>query len=211
MAVTANIALFSTLRIYALWQGSPARWPFSVAVLVLGLVPVGTNIYGWTQTSFEYVRLPVLSSCEEWTDLTDNVGNLRLPHEVLRHRVRRARACPHVGEVAEPVPGDAQAWPPRVCVCSLASRWNAVLYSAPRDERPRAPHLRERPEPGRRLRERLRTISTAAPRTALHAQPAPARRAARRRGERRAAPLALLAALPRPDGFPREYRGAARG
>lgn len=78
MAAVAVISLFSALRVYALWQASSARYAYAAVVLMLGLVPVWTNIYLWTRTSIEYVELPLFSTCTTWSALPDKTNNALL-------------------------------------------------------------------------------------------------------------------------------------
>lgn len=52
-------AVFSALRVYAHWNSSQMQYVFPTAVLVLGMVPVGTNIVshpsiGHVVTSYSY-------------------------------------------------------------------------------------------------------------------------------------------------------------
>lgn len=63
--------VFSALRVYALWQGSRMRYVFLAIVLILGVVPVGTNIvhrtfmiYASIFTNFDLV--PMGMYCTHW-------------------------------------------------------------------------------------------------------------------------------------------------
>ena len=66
------------------------------------------------------VRLALLGPRRSLTSLLERSP---LPYEVLRHCIRCACARAHVGKVVEPVPRDAQAGTPGVCIGSPALRW----------------------------------------------------------------------------------------
>ncbi|EKM56356.1 uncharacterized protein PHACADRAFT_91681, partial [Phanerochaete carnosa HHB-10118-sp] len=51
--------VFSALRVYALWQGSPMKYVCLAAPLILGVVPVGTNIPAF----LIFTLLIVISMC----------------------------------------------------------------------------------------------------------------------------------------------------
>lgn len=61
-ASLAEIALFSGLRVYALWHDSRFRHLLCVMVLLLGCIPIGTNIFGWSRMRARYEG-PPFSTC----------------------------------------------------------------------------------------------------------------------------------------------------
>ncbi|GJE98350.1 hypothetical protein PsYK624_145780 [Phanerochaete sordida] len=80
----AQIALFSGLRVYALWHDSRFRYVLLAVVLVLGCVPIGTNIFGWTRMQSQWEG-PPFSTCLYITHVSK-----RLNYIALRHQGQRA-------------------------------------------------------------------------------------------------------------------------
>ncbi|EKM56299.1 uncharacterized protein PHACADRAFT_207577 [Phanerochaete carnosa HHB-10118-sp] len=71
---TAQVSLFSALRVYALWQGSWMRYVYLVVVLMLGLVPIGTNIFKWTHTVLSFLNTPQVIECIDSTNISLKLG-----------------------------------------------------------------------------------------------------------------------------------------
>ncbi|GJE98324.1 hypothetical protein PsYK624_145520 [Phanerochaete sordida] len=210
MGAVAVVSIFSALRVYALWQGSRARWPFAFTVLLLGLVPVWTNIYGWTRTSVEYAELPILSTCATWTTVPTGLNNAALSDQKLRHCFGRGRPRADVGQVAESIPRNAPAQARLVRLSCSAARWHGVFPSPACAEHPATRNVLDRSCRRRRIRNRVPAIVASPACAALHAEPAPAWPARRRRDVRCRALLALLRQLPRAVRLPRKHRRAAR-
>ncbi|EKM56266.1 uncharacterized protein PHACADRAFT_207547 [Phanerochaete carnosa HHB-10118-sp] len=70
MIITALTSAFSALRVYALWQGSMAKHVFPAIVFLLGVFPVGTNIFSWIRTTTAYEDLPPLPTCTSFTNIS---------------------------------------------------------------------------------------------------------------------------------------------
>lgn len=58
IASTALVAIFSALRVYALWRDSRFRHLLTVIVFLLSAVPVATNIFGMSRTVAANLVLP---------------------------------------------------------------------------------------------------------------------------------------------------------
>ncbi|GJE96339.1 hypothetical protein PsYK624_125330 [Phanerochaete sordida] len=70
LIVTALIALFPTLRVYAFWKDSKIRYLFPTLICVLGLVPVATNSFVLARTAVVYEETPYFSGCAYMTDIS---------------------------------------------------------------------------------------------------------------------------------------------
>ncbi|EKM56360.1 uncharacterized protein PHACADRAFT_207614 [Phanerochaete carnosa HHB-10118-sp] len=83
LALTAVIAVFSALRVYALWHGSRIQYIFPAIVLMLGLVPVGTNIFGWVHTVAAFLDNPPFTSCEFYINVPPKLNSDVIAADVL--------------------------------------------------------------------------------------------------------------------------------
>ncbi|GJE99206.1 hypothetical protein PsYK624_154550 [Phanerochaete sordida] len=70
----AQVALFSGLRVYALWSGSSLRYWFLFCILMLGFAPVWTNIFRWSRTAIIWEGAP-FNTCSVPADLSHEVTN----------------------------------------------------------------------------------------------------------------------------------------
>ncbi|EKM56328.1 uncharacterized protein PHACADRAFT_207600 [Phanerochaete carnosa HHB-10118-sp] len=60
---TVLVSLFSALRVWALWRESWTKYALLTIILILGTVPVGTNIFLWARSVIEYTVTPSLITC----------------------------------------------------------------------------------------------------------------------------------------------------
>ncbi|EKM56378.1 uncharacterized protein PHACADRAFT_207631 [Phanerochaete carnosa HHB-10118-sp] len=77
--------VFSALRVYALWQGSRTKYVFPIIVLTLGLVPIATNIFGWTRTEIVYENSPLvlLSTCNDFINAPPKLNKDAIAADIL--------------------------------------------------------------------------------------------------------------------------------
>lgn len=73
----AQIALFSSLRVYALFHDSRYRYLLSITVLILSCVPIATNSFGWSRRQDTYVG-PPLDTCIIETVVPDKLNDIML-------------------------------------------------------------------------------------------------------------------------------------
>ncbi|GJE99248.1 hypothetical protein PsYK624_154980 [Phanerochaete sordida] len=105
MAGLALIALFSALRIYALWQDSRLKWVLAAAVLALLLVPVGTNLFAVVKNATEILILPPgLHICVNYINASPKLNTNSLPHSKLRDCGRCLGPRVDLGEVILSLP-----------------------------------------------------------------------------------------------------------
>ncbi|GJE98361.1 hypothetical protein PsYK624_145900 [Phanerochaete sordida] len=93
----AQIAVFSGLRVYALWHDSRLRHVLLVAVILLGCIPIATNSFAWSRMQTMYTDLP-FASCVYRVDVPKHLSTIALLHAQWRTRLRPAGGHPHVDE-----------------------------------------------------------------------------------------------------------------
>ncbi|GJE98365.1 hypothetical protein PsYK624_145940 [Phanerochaete sordida] len=71
----AQLALFSGLRVYALWRESRFRLVMCAVVVALGLVQIGTNLYAMFRTQTQYVGAPFFS-CSWSVDVPEDLNTM---------------------------------------------------------------------------------------------------------------------------------------
>ncbi|GJE98353.1 hypothetical protein PsYK624_145810 [Phanerochaete sordida] len=81
----AQIALFSGLRVYALWHDSKYRYFLLGSVVVLGCVPIGTNIFGWARLQISWQGAPFYT-CVYVTNVSDTLNTIAHRHKRMRYR-----------------------------------------------------------------------------------------------------------------------------
>ncbi|GJE98363.1 hypothetical protein PsYK624_145920 [Phanerochaete sordida] len=76
---SGQLALFSGLRVYALWRSSRFRYILFAIVVLLGLVPSATNSYNWARTQVEYQGYPFYA-CSLSVNVTEELNTIALFH-----------------------------------------------------------------------------------------------------------------------------------
>ncbi|EKM56285.1 uncharacterized protein PHACADRAFT_207564 [Phanerochaete carnosa HHB-10118-sp] len=75
-SITTLTSLFSALRVYALWQQSRMKYVFTTIVFMLGLVPVGTNIFASVHTVLLCQDIPIHGTyCSNFVNIQPKLTN----------------------------------------------------------------------------------------------------------------------------------------
>ncbi|GJE98328.1 hypothetical protein PsYK624_145560 [Phanerochaete sordida] len=194
LVTTAVIALFSALRVYALWQGSRLRHLLAGIVFVFGAVPVATNIFAATHASgFSYD--PVFSACEVRINVSPELNANTLRHKRQRNPVRRSCSRTDVDQVLLAVQGNATSGSRFICLNRAAERWDPLFSRPSGHQHPAAYDILRHLLPGC-ICCRLPPVTAPSTGAALHAKPSTARPHGEREQFGRRPFLPLLHQLP---------------
>ncbi|GJE99217.1 hypothetical protein PsYK624_154660 [Phanerochaete sordida] len=122
----AQIALFSGLRVCALWNGSPYRYLHLFCILMLGFVPIWTNVFRWSRTTISWTGAPYYT-CSVPADLPLNVVNAGGLHEDLCYRRGRHGLGADMDQDISALEAVAPSSQCLVCRDSAVARWHSIF------------------------------------------------------------------------------------
>ncbi|GJE96352.1 hypothetical protein PsYK624_125470 [Phanerochaete sordida] len=110
ITVLIVVPLFSALRVYAIWKASSWSYVFFFSTLLLGLAPVGANVFGWVRTEISYVDVPVLQSqCVYSINVSQTHRQDAVHHPRLGNHLRPVSPGAYLGQDVRPFQRDAAA------------------------------------------------------------------------------------------------------
>ncbi|GJF00638.1 hypothetical protein PsYK624_169320 [Phanerochaete sordida] len=132
----ALFALFSALRVHALWHGSQMQWAFSATVFVLAFVPVVTNIADTVYVAYSLPpSLREAYFCNRIVGLSPKLSENDIPYTELRHCHGPTGLGAHVDQVLPPLSRHAHAGDQIFGSDGATPRRYCVLYCPPCNQR----------------------------------------------------------------------------
>ncbi|GJE98327.1 hypothetical protein PsYK624_145550 [Phanerochaete sordida] len=111
----AQMAVFSSLRVYALWSRSQLRYLFAVAVLALSCVPIATNIFQLSRI-YAVWSGPPIDTCNIVSNISNHLNRSASADPQLRAVRGRARPGADLDRDVPPLAAAAPAQHGRVGV-----------------------------------------------------------------------------------------------